>query len=267
MHIVKFCTAVNQTLENMKNRISYIVNPEKCNGMRTQIGVVGAPYESMLLMKRLHGKISGRQYAQIVFSPDPELRIEDEDLLYTVKSIIEDSFPNFQALISEHFDTTHKHVHVIINSVDCNGRKYQFAKSQLRALKVKTAELMELLSEEKEYEVLLTYNLEYDEGDEEDDEDDEDDESSYLAPELVKDLKPGFIQCKGSIKGFLEVADEGDEGYEDDDESSYLVAENVKILKPGFIPCSGLIKGFSEVPIPGFLPYKKGFTKQFLDDD
>lgn len=75
-------------------------------------------------------KHGGREAHHMVlaFSPEEEQRFTNKDLFAKAVEVARCTFPNHQVWLGMHNDTSHLHVHMIINSVNIeNGKKMQIA--------------------------------------------------------------------------------------------------------------------------------------------
>ncbi len=135
--IIKFVNGANNSKSGLKKKIEYICDPAKTNESLTGSVCCSKkyPYNDMISTKRLHHKASGKQYEHYVVGFAPEDRIDFDKALRVINDIAL-YFKDNQSIFTLHNNTEHLHAHVIMNSIDCNGKRFRQWKPQLNEFKV-----------------------------------------------------------------------------------------------------------------------------------
>lgn len=92
------------------------------------------PYYDMVSTKMLHHKETGKQYEHYVVGFDPNDDIDYKRALRIVNDIAL-HFKYNQSFFAIHNNTEHLHAHVIMNTVDCFGKRFRQWKPQLNDFK------------------------------------------------------------------------------------------------------------------------------------
>lgn len=134
--ILKFINGKNSNLNQLKDVIEYVrddnkTNPELMSGYCCDCKY---PFEDMSIIKKLHKKEHGKQYEHFIVSFDPEDDLSNDTALNIIKDIAKIN-KNNQSFCAIHNNTAHLHAHVIMNSVDCNGKKFSQWKPKLNEFK------------------------------------------------------------------------------------------------------------------------------------
>jgi len=149
-------TKSKTTNSNLNDSVGYILNPEKedaslpmetlnqlnreCkyieNDLKTFNGALVGSHNltttnikeavsQMMDTKKFYGKIKGRAALHMCISlPENESNIANSTKLMDLcKDVLNEIFPNNQAVFAIHTNTDNLHVHIIVNSVGLNGKK------------------------------------------------------------------------------------------------------------------------------------------------
>lgn len=101
-------------------------------------------------MKQKFGKTDGRTYYHIVqsFSPDDNISAETA---HEIGLKFAEYFPEFQVLVTTHYNTKHIHNHLIMNSVNFKtGKKFHQTRDELLEVKAYSNKIC------KEYDLSVT---------------------------------------------------------------------------------------------------------------
>lgn len=130
MHM-KECKGKNKA-RHLKNALEYIFDPKGKDRVseRWMGGNVGGNakevYENMMRLKQIYGKEGGRQgyHYVLTFLPGEV----DENLASIITQEFCDYFfqNNYQHVFVLHNDKQHLHSHIIFNSINMDGKKYQY---------------------------------------------------------------------------------------------------------------------------------------------
>ena len=118
---------------HLKNCISYIMNPEKTEGMRMIGGNAGTTpqevYQVMIDTKKEWEKEGGRQGYHFVIS-FPQGEATKEEAYAVINDFCKKYLgENYDYVFSIHMDQKHMHGHIVFNSVNrMNGYKYRYEK-------------------------------------------------------------------------------------------------------------------------------------------
>ncbi|SEK17641.1 Relaxase/Mobilisation nuclease domain-containing protein [Ruminococcus sp. YRD2003] len=132
----------NRKTEDLRAIYDYCTDTVKTQDKRyteTLGTLTDDPLKEMIEVKRIFGKLDGRQYLQIIASPTPfNNNISDDEFMDMAKEIGDFYYAlGFQCTVSVHFDTKRRHIHLISNSVSfINGKKFSQGLSQLNRFKL-----------------------------------------------------------------------------------------------------------------------------------
>lgn len=124
MAVYKSVKGVGKTASSLKNILEYVGNQKegeedrvyKTTGINTSDDYERA-FKSMMMTKRIHNNIEGRQYRHHTQSfAQGEITAEKAHEL-AIK-FVEKNFKNFDVFIATHIDKNHIHNHFIINTID-----------------------------------------------------------------------------------------------------------------------------------------------------
>lgn len=131
--------------------ISYILDKTKAT-LRATIGLnLEEDYgKQMERTARMWGKLGGRTFyhLKLAFHPDNSERnggpLDDWTAMQIALKLVKEFFPDYQAVLSVHNDTAHKHVHMVISAVHpTTGKKVNLNKSDYCRMKDRADELSE----------------------------------------------------------------------------------------------------------------------------
>ena len=134
--IIKFINGVNNNRSDFKGKIEYIRDPQKTN--EKLIGSICCskkyPYNDMLSTKRLFRQINGKQYEHYVIGFSPRDKIDCDNALRVIRDI-SGYFKGHQSIFALHTNTDNLHAHVVMNNINCNGKRFRQWKPQLEDFK------------------------------------------------------------------------------------------------------------------------------------
>jgi hypothetical protein len=145
--IIKPINVRKGNLAGLRAVINYVKDASKTDGGRLVFmsgGAAGDEYQSMVRVKNLFGKPTGRQYAHFVQSfherdnltPDMAFKIGVE-YIAALKQ-----WEDFQVVMAVHANEEHLHIHYIVNSVSGkDGSKWQCSKQDLKYFRQRSDEL------------------------------------------------------------------------------------------------------------------------------
>ncbi len=137
-----------KTLTSMRKVIDYVMRLDKVKSTEFILGKncdTTCPYLSFLATKKLAKSITGRQCKQFVQSFEKYQDIDPEVLKQIAEETMNNKlFDGYQVLTAIHFDTTHRHIHYIVNSVSYeNGLKWKHSTKDMENMIQFTNELCE----------------------------------------------------------------------------------------------------------------------------
>ncbi len=136
MAIFKDLKGKNNTLNGMRKALDYVMRLDK---VKDKINIRGIncdtsnPYFSFLATKQMFNQMKGRHFKHFTLSFAKHQKV-DTDVLHKVAEefLQHKKFKGFQVLYAPHFDTDHRHLHFVVNSVNFeNGKKYAHSRSEL----------------------------------------------------------------------------------------------------------------------------------------
>ncbi|MFI3200745.1 MAG: relaxase/mobilization nuclease domain-containing protein [Eubacteriales bacterium] len=139
--IVKPIKVRSGNLAGLKGVLTYIQEDHKTEDGKLVWGkdlVKGKEFEQMFITKKMHQKISGRQYAHFVQSFGVDDLVTPEMAFTISKEFIKRNhkFDDFQVVSAVHTNEKHMHIHYIVNSVGIEkGEKWQCSPKDLEKMR------------------------------------------------------------------------------------------------------------------------------------
>ena len=132
----------NKTLKDFKDIVEYCTDPIKTKDSCFTFAfgcITDDPLSEMIAVKTINGKSYGRQYTQTIISPTPvHSSVSNEEYMDMAKEIGKHYYDlGFQCVVTVHFDTGKRHVHLLVNTVSLvNANKFSQSISQLNRFKL-----------------------------------------------------------------------------------------------------------------------------------
>lgn len=261
MSIIKFINGKNRGAAALKNKIDYILDPEKTN--RSISGGNGVElsnaYQDMATVQTLMGKESGRRFIHYVISF--EAGIELDIAVGICMEIAEYFSEEYQFVWAIHTNTDNLHMHVVLNAVNMRtAKKFSQSKADLLAFRKHANKILASYEQniigktqnslyDEDYESYDYWNNEYDyceDGYDENSYYEEEEERIIHAEQQDCLLRTAFDFFNGKSKIFPEELDYNEaleqyelwkenEEYDDDENTRIEKAKNQDVINAAII--------------------------------
>jgi len=121
------------TEEHLKKAIPYVINEAKTHGLSySNVGVTAEQItDAFMFTKELHPTRGKRQGYHYKFSFSKDEKISAEDAFAFIKEWAEEYLgDNYDYVLSAHQDRDHMHMHLVFNSVNRQGKKFNAPKGE-----------------------------------------------------------------------------------------------------------------------------------------
>ena len=121
------------TVEHLKKAIPYVINEAKTHGLYySNVGVTAEQItDAFMFTKELHSTRGKRQGYHYKFSFSKDESISAEDAFEFIKEWAQEYLgDNYDYVLSAHQDREHMHMHLVFNSVNHQGKKFNAPNSE-----------------------------------------------------------------------------------------------------------------------------------------